>query len=167
MVGWRSWTAVVVVGAVLGGGTVANADGLPTLGIDVGARGATTLDGASRFVTLPAGPNTVVARVATDGGTVAASTLVPGTVTIPAVAYDGSAAGVSADGTTLALIVPRTTFPRTRTGFVILNARTLRPTATVDLAGDFSFDAISPDGARLFLTHYTDPRDPLVYDVQA
>lgn len=69
----------------------ARADGLPVLGIDVGPTGIATPDGNSRYVTVPAGARTVVARVAQDGGRVLASRSLAGNFTIPAVAYDGTA----------------------------------------------------------------------------
>jgi len=74
------------------------------------------------------------------------SRIIHGVLTIPAVAYDGSAAGLSADGTTLVLIEPRKSFPRAETTLVVLDTRALRVRTLVRLRGDFSFDAVSPDG---------------------
>ena len=149
--------AVAVPGAARG-------DGLPVLGVDVGQSGVVTPDGA-RYVTMPSGGRTVVARVAQTGGRVLMWRSFPGTFTIPAVAYDGSAGGLSADGKTLALIEPRQSFPRAQTRFLILG-RGLAPRGSVSLKGDFSFDAISPDGDWLYLIHYTSPQDPTRYLVQ-
>lgn len=56
-------------------------------------------------------------------------------------------------------------FPRNDTRFVIVD-RLLRPRAEVRLDGDFSFDAISPDGSELFLVEYLDRKDPSVYRVR-
>jgi hypothetical protein len=151
----------VVVAAVPG---VADADGLPVLGVDVGNSGVVTADGA-RYVTMASGGNTVVARVAQTGGRVLMWRSFPGTFTIPAVAYDGSAGGLSADGKTLALIEPRQSFPRAQTRFLILG-RGLAARGSVSLKGDFSFDAISPNGRWLYLVHYTSPQDPTRYLVQ-
>jgi len=91
----------------------------------------------------------------------------PGTFTIPAVAYDGSAGGLSADGTTLLLIEPRVAFPRATTKMLVLNSDSLKPRRLVTLRGDFSFDAISPTGSWLYFVHYTSPTDPTRYLVQA
>lgn len=146
---------------------VAQADGLPVLGIDVGASGVASPGGTLRYVTLPAGRLTQVAAVRKAGGQVVRSTLYPGTFTIPAVAYDGSAAGLSGDGKTLVLIEPRAGFPRTTTTLLVLDARTLRSRALVNLRGDFSFDAVSPHGARMYLINYVSPRDPTRYVVRA
>src|ERR1700749_3036460 len=81
------------------------ADGLPVLGVDVGPEGVAT--DAVRYVTVPSGHGTVLAATATHGGAVLRWRILPGSLTIPAVAYDGSASGLSADGRTLVLIEPR------------------------------------------------------------
>jgi hypothetical protein len=145
----------------------AGADGLPVLSVDAGPTGVTVPTGMARYVTIPAGHSTVVARVRRDGGRIIRSRLLPGTFTIPAVAYDGSAGGLSADGRTLVLITPRTGFPRARTALLVLGARGLVPRATIRLQGDFSFDAISPQGRLLYLMQYNHPNDPTRYLVRA
>src|SRR4051812_12686156 len=104
--------------AVAAAAPAALADGLPVLGVDVGADGVTT--GAIRYVTLPVDPqSTIVAATQTDGGRVERERLLPGSLTIPAVAYDSSASGLSADGRTLVLIEPRVSFPRRTTKLVV------------------------------------------------
>jgi hypothetical protein len=64
------------------------------------------------------------------------------------------------------LIEPRQSFPRAQTRFLILR-RSLAARGLVSLKGDFSFDAISPNGDWLYLIHYTSPQDPTRYLVQA
>jgi hypothetical protein len=150
--------------------TGAQADGLPVLGVDVGSSGVTSPD--VRYVTLPATTRegrafTVVARVRRDGGQVLGSRALRGMFTIPAVAYDRSASGLSADGRTLVLIQPRSSFPRAWTALKVLDTKQLRARATVRLHGDFSFDAISPRGSLLYLIQYIAPRDPNRYNVRA
>jgi hypothetical protein len=100
-------------------------------------------------------------------GRVLASRLVGGTFTIPAVAYDGSAAGLSADGHTLVLIHPRASFPRAQTPLMVVDAKRLRTLWVVRLHGDFSFDAISPRGSFVYLIEYISPTDPTRYRVRA
>jgi hypothetical protein len=168
----RSWIAWIpwIIAALLASGigaSAARADGLPVLGIDVGNDGVTTTEGASRFVTLPAGPDTIVARVAKNGGGVVRSRMLKGSLTIPAVAYDASAGGLSADARTLVLIEPRVSFPRTETTLVALDTKQLTPIRIVKLHGDFSFDAISPQGRWMYLIQYTSPTDPTRYRVRA
>jgi hypothetical protein len=137
------------------------------LGVDVGSSGVTSGSEGDRYVTIPAGNTTIVERVAQDGGQVLAWRSLPGTFTIPAVAYDGSAGGLSADDTTLVLIEPRTSFPRAATRLLVLGSDSLRPRRLVKVRGDFSFDAVSPGGSWLYLIHYVAPSDPTRYLVQA
>ena len=85
---------------------------------------------------------------------------------MPVVALDGSAAGLSADGSTLVLIKPRVAFPRARTTFVVVAAKELRVRERVTLKGDFSYDALSPDGRSLYLIEYTSRTDPARYRVR-
>jgi len=158
-------SAAIVAGAAAG---TASADGLPVLGVDVGSTGVTVPGAAARYVTLWSGQKTtVVARVRRNGGRVDRSRLLEGTFTIPAVAYDGSASGLSADGKVLVLIQPRLSFPRARTSFAVLDARHLRVLKVLRLPGDFSFDAISPSGGRIYLIQYLSANDPTKYAVRA
>jgi len=153
--------ALVAAGLCAG---AARADGLPVLGIDVGNTGVTTP--RVRYVTLPLLGNTLVAQVEREGGSVLQRRALRGRFTIPAVAFDGSADGLSADGHTLVLIRPRIAFPRAETAFAVLAADRLRLRALVTLRGDFSFDALSPDGSLLYLIEYLSPRDPTRYQVR-
>ncbi len=160
---------VLLLGAVLASAGaasgIARADGLPVLGIDVVSEGVAV--GPARYVTMPAGDRTLLARVATRGGRVLAFRFLPGTFTIPAVAYDGSASGLSANGRRLVLIEPRAGFPRARTTLAVVDTKRLRVERLVRLRGDFSFDAVSPDGRWAYLINYTSPADPTRYDVRA
>jgi hypothetical protein len=120
-----------------------------------------------RYVTLPAGRSTIVAAVERSGGRIVRSFTWPGTWTIPAVAYDGSAGGLSADRRTLVLIEPRVSFPRASTRLLVVRAASLRDARLVDLRGDFSFDAVSPDGSHVYLIEYTSANDPSRYLVRS
>jgi hypothetical protein len=159
-----TFCAIVLAAGVLAAS--AGADGLPVLGIDVGAKGVALPKAQDRFVTAAVGQDTIVARVDRRSGRVRSSRILRGPLTIPAVAYDGSAAGLSASGTSLVLIAPRVGFPRETTGFAVLGTRDLRIRKRIKLDGDFSFDARSPDGRWLYLIHYTAPDDPLRYAVR-
>jgi hypothetical protein len=84
------------------------------------------------------------------------------------VAFDGTAAGVSTDGSTLVLGDTAYGQPlKARSRFVALSTRTLRPLAHVDLRGDFSFDALSPDANRLYLVQHLSAQDLTRYVVRA
>ncbi len=149
------------------GASGAGADGLPVLGVDAGGTGVVARSGDARYVTVPANGDTVVARVNPHSGRILASRLLGGTFTIPAVAYDGSAGGLSADGRTLVLIQPRVSFPRAQTALMVVDAQRLRALRIVRLRGDFSFDAISPRGSLVYLIEYISPTDPTSYRVRA
>ena len=165
----RSWIGWIVAALIATGAAAAtaHADGLPVLGIDVGGVGVTTPTDAAQFVTMHAGANTIVARVAKRGGRVLRSRLLKGNLTIPAVAYDGSAGGLAADARTLVLIEPRAAFPRADTTLLVLDAQRLAPRLLVKLQGDFSFDAISPHGRWMYLIQYLSATDPTRYRVRA
>jgi hypothetical protein len=142
---------------------LAHADGLPIA--DAGSPAIVGGDDVGgRLVALPTERGTVVARI---GETVYLSRFLDGRYTVPVVALDHTASGLSTDGSTLVLINPRRTFPRARTSFVVLNAKNLRVRSHIALQGDFSFDALSPDGTRLFLIHYLSRKDPTRYEVRA
>lgn len=161
----RAFVLALVAATVLAGS--ARADGLPVLGVDVGSDGVTTQQAAVRYVTIADGRVTIVAQTARSGGRIVGLARLRGSFTIPAVAYDGSASGLSADGRVLVLIQPRQSFPRADTTFALLDAPRLRTTRVFTLRGDFSFDALSPDGSTMFLVQYVDPSDPDKYAVRA
>jgi hypothetical protein len=133
--------------------TAAAADGLPIAGV-YGDDGVTASGGAYRYVTFPSGGNTVVARLRTDGGSVARYRAIPGRFTVPAVASDGSATGLSTDDRTLVLIRPRTGLAQQRTQLAVLDAGRLTVERRISLPGDFSFDALSPDGRTAYVVQY-------------
>ena len=87
---------------------VASADGLPAVGID--ARPLSIPGGETEFVTKSGKRSTRLIEEARYGGVVR-ERRIAGSFSMPAVAYDGSPGGLSADGRTLVLISPRTRFP--------------------------------------------------------
>jgi hypothetical protein len=139
------------------------ADGLPAVGIDASPLSAP--GGELEYTTERAGADTRLIESARYGGPLRARRLA-GSFSIPAVAYDGSPGGVSADGRTLVLISPRTRYPRKRTTFAVVDARRLSVRSRIALRGDFSFDALSPDGRTMYLIEYS-PRDLADYSVRA
>jgi len=143
----------------------ASGDGLP-VPVDASRSGVTVTGNEARFVTVATPRGTVVERIQRAGGRVLSSTFIRGNYTVPAVALDGSASGLSADGSTLALIQPRARFLRARTSFAIIDTSELDLRERITLRGDFSFDAISPDGELLYLVNYLSPRDITRYEVR-
>jgi hypothetical protein len=161
-------TAVLLtaaLAALLSSPPVAAADGLPVVGID--ARPVSAPGGKLAYVTRRAGRATALAVIHADSERRLRRVLLPGRLSVPAVAYDATPSGITPDGRKLVLISPRRAFPRAWTTFAIVDARRLRIRRTLRLRGDFSFDAISPDGRTLYLIHYPTPSDILRYEVRA
>jgi hypothetical protein len=111
--------------------------------------------GSVRVVTIGVGPRTVVAAIRVGSGKVLRSRLVKGVYGIPIVTYDGTTGGVSGDGKTLVLgsYGPLPGEPGV-TRFLVLDVMRFAPRRTLVLEGAWSFDAISPDGTRLYLVEH-------------
>ena len=120
-------------------------------GVYTDPEGVAALDGNEHYVTRPEKDDSTLVRTLAQDGRVLDSTTVSGRFVIPAVALDGSPAGLSADGTRLVLIQPRKRFPQRETHLAILDAQSLLLRERLTLHGDFSFDAISPDGSHIYL----------------
>ena len=147
--------------------TSAGADGLPVLDERLAPFGGSTPPVAGhRYMTLPAARGTVLAKVDTDTGEVTRSRFIRHRFSVPLVAYDLSAGGLSADGKRLVLIEPRRSYPRADTTFTVIQTRRLSTERTFTLPGDFSFDAVSPNGRWLYLVEYLSPRDSTRYLVR-
>lgn len=80
------------------------------------------------------------------------------------VVVDGGTEGLSHDGSTLVLQGPRS---EANTRFAVLDGRLAAPARFVDLKGDFSYDAISPDGSVLYLIEHLPPEGSDHYAVRA
>lgn len=114
------------------------------------------------------GKVTVVSRIEQQGGRVSRWWYLPGSYYVPAVAYDSSGGGLSADGRWLVLQrTPLPPLPPSKTRFAVLDTerslayrgpgrlpRSRHLFSFIDLPGDFSFDAISPDGSTIYLIHH-------------
>ena len=156
--------------ACAAGAPAASADGLPVAVDQAFGEGLVSPDGSHRYVSIGVSDRTVILQNVVEDGEVHDYTTVRGQYTIPAIALDGTASGMSADGRTLVLIAPRETFPRRSTSFLIYDVSkrgVLGRRSSLTLEGDFSFDALSPDGENLYLIEYLDPRDPGAYQVRA
>ena len=149
--------------------SAAAGDGLPVGNVDVGGDGVTVPGSPDRIVTLPAGRGTVVARVEREGGAVGRSLVLRERLTVPGVALDATADGMSGDGRTVALIRPRPYTGEAAEAHAdrALGVRPLRVLRRLTLRGDFSFDALSADGRRMFLVQYVDPDDLRKYVVRS
>lgn len=134
----------------------AKGDGSPyTPGLVQGAEGVVSPDHRIRFVTLATAESTVVAAIRVRTGRVVRSNVLRGFYGVPIVAWDNSTGGVSADGRTLVVgsYGPLPGDPGV-TRFAVLRTDTLRQSRVLALRGSWAYDAISPDGSRMFLIEY-------------
>ena len=162
-------TLLVIMAAVVAAPSAARGDGLPVGNVNVGDDGVVVPGDPYRIVALATGSGALVARIQRDGGAVERTLRLGRQYTVPGVALDGSPDGRSYDGRTAVLIEQRPpgAFPRRRTRLLILRVRPLEVRRRITLRGDFSFDALSPDGRRMYLVHYVSPRDPSKYVVRS
>ena len=110
-------------------------------------------DGKIRYVALRAGRGTLVEAISRRDGVVRRTRYLKGFYGIPMVAYDGSTGGLSRDGKRLFVYGPSRGIGRDVTRYVELDPRTLRVRSRIALAGNFGFDALSPDGSLMYLIH--------------
>jgi hypothetical protein len=138
--------------------------GGPVAGTDAG--GVTVGGVGSRFTAIGVRGGTLITKTDRRGGGLIASRFVHRRLVVPAVALDGSATGLTADGATLVLARPRR-FPQRQSAFVVFDTERLRVHATIRLRGDFTLDAVSPDGGMLYFIETTSARDFSRYKVRA
>jgi len=154
--------ALVALVALAGAADRATAKGAGSLG---SFDGVAVTGSPYRYIAMRPGDShalTVVARVDRDGGRLDRWWYLNGSFQVPAVAYDGSAGGLSADGEVL--VVSRPSEASSTSRFAVLDIqrtfgwsrpghphRVRRFFDYIDLRGDFSFDAISPDGSTVYL----------------
>jgi hypothetical protein len=94
------------------------------------------------YVTRRAETDTALEVIDADSERRLRRVILPGRLSVPAVAYDATPSGLSADGRTLVLIDPRRAFPPSDTAFTFVETRTLAIRRRLTLKGDFSFDAL-------------------------
>lgn len=160
-------------------------------GLELGARSGVTIEGSPyRYVTVTTHTEpklTVVARTDRRDGRVDRWWQLGGDYDVPAVDYNGTGGGLSADGKTLVLsrfLFDSPVYPPRTTRLAILDTD-LRPQrhlragqrrpasvfSSIELRGHFTFDAISPDGSTIYLIHHfpnlTGPSYATHYEVRA
>jgi len=128
-------------------------------------------DGASyRYVTVNPQTKpalTIVERIDIGDGRVDRWWYLRGRYFLPAVAFDGSPGGLSANGNALALVNFSPTYPPPLTKLAILDTdvylrhprrpgqhRPRHAISYLNLQGYFAFQAISPSGSKVYLRHY-------------
>jgi hypothetical protein len=165
MTGRHPIPSLLVVLALLAP-AAAQADGPPITSLDAGREGVVELGGGERFTAHPLATATVLTRSQTDGGRVIQASIQEGRWGVPVVANDGTSGGLSADGSTLVLMRIARAYPRANTSFAIVDTKELAIRQTVELRGEWGFDALSPDGRWLYLIEQLSARDRTRYAVR-
>ena len=170
-----SWLSGIVLFALASSLVIAKVSAAKEFGAIGAAQGVIAAQGGPddasyRYVTVNprAKPAlTIVERIDMSDGAIDRWWYLPGSYIIPAVAFDGSAGGLSANGNVLALIRFTRAYPPRRTKLAILDTdvylrHPLRPGQRrpqhairyLSLPGYFAFQAISPNGSKLYLRRY-------------
>lgn len=160
-----SLAAVGLLAAAIGA-AMALGDGGPNPGVAQGWDGVAR--GKLRYVAIPTGDGTVLEAISRRNGRVLRWVTLPGNYGIPQVAFDGTMDGLSRDGRTLVLgDVGTSAQLRPNSSFAVVDVRRFRLRSAIRLRGDFSFDALSPNGRMLYLVEHVSAQDTSRYRVRA
>jgi hypothetical protein len=129
-----------------------------------GGTGVLSDDGALRFNAERSGTNTLLTAERTKDGTVVRSRTVEGAFGIPVLTQSGYAGGLSHDGSMLVL---QNMGLATTSRFLVVGTRDLAVRDSITLHGTFGFDALSPDGSKLYLIQHKTANDIEHYVVRA
>jgi len=136
--------------------------------VENGAR-ITSTRSPVRFVVAPRIGATRVTAVAKRSGRVLHARVLAGRWGLQAATIRGTVAGLSADGRTLVLARPADDPGRltAASAFVVLRGTALRLQERIRLRGDFTVDALGPDGRLLYLIEHLPGPDITQYRVRA
>lgn len=128
------------------------ADG-PLYTIQGGAGAASHAHPGVRYVAVPDGPRATMLERITHG-LVSGWVRLPGSWGNPTAGLNGvTGEGLSWDGRTLVLGSTAGPYAAPST-FLVVDPRRMKVLRTITLRGSFSFDALSPDGSRMYLIEY-------------
>jgi len=129
-----------------------------------GGQGVMSKDGSIRYVAVGAGDKTVVNAIRTSDGSTVQSQTVQGSFGVPMLTQKGPGGGLFRDGS--AFVLQSTGYGST-TRFQLMSTSGLTSRDTITLPGTFAFDALSPDGSKLYLIQHTSSDDLEHYVVRA
>jgi hypothetical protein len=135
----------------------------PSPTAEQGGLGVVSPDRSTRFVALGAGRNTVIAKIRTADGSLRKSRSLKGSFGTPALVYGEAGDGISRDGSFLVL---QSMGISTTTNLRIVTTRDLVARDSITLEGAFAYDALSPDGKKLYLIHHSSAGDLQHYVVR-
>ena len=129
-----------------------------------GDPGVLNKTGTVRFVAYGAGESTRLVALEQKTGKVMQSELIQGSFGVPLIADRSNGEGLFHNGRSFVL---QSVGVKTATSFEVVNALSLAVQDAFTLPGTFSYDALSPDGATLYLTEHKSVQDIQHYVVRA
>jgi hypothetical protein len=129
-----------------------------------GGQGVLSNNGSVRFIASGAGESTLVRAYKTTDGSTLMSQSVSGSFGVPMLTSTGPGGGMFRDGSTFVL---QSMGLHDTTQFVLLRTVDLGIRDQIALKGTFAFDALSPDGSKLYLIQHTSVDDIQHYIVRA
>jgi hypothetical protein len=129
-----------------------------------GGQGVMNAERTMRYVAVGAGDKTLVKAIRTSDGTTVASQTVQGSFGVPMLTQNGPGGGLFRDGSSFVL---QSTGYKSTTSFQLMSTSGLAARDTITLPGTFAFDALSPDGSKLYLIQHTSSEDLEHYVVRA
>lgn len=125
--------------------------------VTVGGAGVASHDGAFHYVAVPSGRNgTLLEKIGVARGQVFWWMRLPGSWGTPTIGNGASTGqGFSRDGRTLVLASWSGSPFASPSKFLVVDPKRAKILRTITLRGSFTFDAISPDGSRMYLIQYT------------
>ena len=129
-----------------------------------GGAGILALDGESHFVAAKSGQDTKLMQLAVKDDSTLRSTTVDGAFGIPMLGVHNVPLGMFRDGKTFVL---QSVANNPTTSFQLINTSDLSTRDTITLRGTYAFDALSPDGSKLYLIQHTSAQDLQHYIVRA
>jgi hypothetical protein len=129
-----------------------------------GGEGVMSKDGSLRYVALKSGSDTSLRAVRRADGSVAMSQSISGSFGVPMLTYKGPGGGLFRDGSAIVL---QSTGYAAQTSFQIVRTSDLSVRTSFTLPGTFAYDALSPDGTKLYLIQHTTADDLQHYVVRA
>ena len=160
---WCALVTLVLAPTALAGG--------PSPGYTQGSEGVRLPEGDVSYVARQDRAGTALVAVREADGQIILQRNVSALWGIPLVTFDGTTGGLSYDGSTLVLgdaSAYNGSGPlRPDSRFLVVDTKTLETRSRVNLRGDFGFDALSPDGKRLYLVQHVSNADISRYVVRA
>jgi hypothetical protein len=120
-------------------------------GVQDGAVGALAPGGATLFVAAKSGAATKVSAVRPSTFAEVRFASIPGQYGIPAMLTAGVGLGMFHDGSAFVL---QSVANQTSSSFAVVRTADLQVRDTIVLSGSYAFDALSPDGSRLYLIEH-------------